>query len=204
MSWLDNIGSKVMPMASAEKRAEARRKADELARDNDWLAMILDHHRQIESHVTAILNAATADARRASMKRLALVLTGHSNAEEVTIYPAILEYSGTMSTAMAYEEQEMTKIQMAKLEALDPMSEAWREKMEHIKSSLEQHVYQEEKSWFPEVATKAPREERERLSRRYAEEFERYCGPPREQMQMPLQMAAEESDASVHSDMGNS
>jgi hemerythrin superfamily protein len=194
MSWLDNIGSKVMPMASAEKRAEARRHAEELARDNDWLAMILDHHRQIESHVTAALNGATADARKASMKRLALVLTGHSNAEEVTIYPAILEYSGTMSTAMAYEEQEITKIQMAKLERLDPMSEDWREKMEHIKSALEQHVYQEEKSWFTEVATNAPMAERERLSRRYAEEFARYCGPGHEQAQMPLQMAAEQAD----------
>ena len=34
MSWLDKIGSTIFPLASDERRAEARRRAEELARSN--------------------------------------------------------------------------------------------------------------------------------------------------------------------------
>jgi hemerythrin superfamily protein len=201
MSWLDKIGSTVFPLASDEKRAEARHKAEELSRGHPWLAQILEHHKAIERCFSDALSATSADARRSAMKELARLNTGHSIAEEVTIYPALVQYNGLLGgkvqAAIAYEEQQMTKIQQAMLEQLDPMSEEWRMKLEHIQSAVQQHVFEEEGHRFAELAEALPPGESARLSRRYSEEFERYCGPAmKEGAFAPMQMAAQESGPS--------
>ena len=199
MSWLDNIASKVFPIVSDEKRAEARRKAQELAHEHQWLSQILAHHKAIEQAFADALSATDVDARRRAMKELARLNTGHSSAEEVTVYPALVQYNGVLGgkvqAAIAYEEQQMTKIQQAMLEQLDPMSEEWRAKLEHIRSAVQQHVYEEEGHRFAELAKALAPGESARLSRRYAEEFERYCGSRASEEAAPaLQMAAQESD----------
>lgn len=202
MSWLDKIGSTVFPLASDEKRAEARRKAEELGRMNQWLGQIVAHHKAIEQCFEDALGATGLDARRHAMKELARLNTGHSIAEEVTVYPALVEHNGVVGgkiqAVLAYEEQQMTKIEQAMLEQLDPMSEEWWTKLEHIKSAVQQHVYEEENHRFAELAKALSPGESARLSRRYAEEFERYCGGPasEEEAEPPLQMAAQESGSS--------
>lgn len=199
MSWLDKIGSTVFPLASDEKRAEARRKAEALAQRHQWLAQIVAHHKAIEQCFADALSATGRDARQHAMKELARLNTGHSIAEEVTVYPALVEHNGALGgkiqAALAYEEQQMTKIQQAMLEKLDPMSDEWRMKLEHIKSAVEQHVYEEEGHRFAELAEALSPSESARLSRRYAEEFERYgVSDEVSEAMAPLQMAAQESD----------
>jgi hemerythrin superfamily protein len=201
MSWLDKIGSAVFPLASDEKRAEARRKAEELARQHQWLAQIVAHHKAIERCFADAFAATDAESRRHAMKELARLNTGHSIAEEVAIYPALIENNGMLGgkvqAALAYEEQQMTKIQQAMLEKLDPMSEEWRAKLEHIRSAVQQHVFEEENHRFVELADALAPGEAARLSRRYAEEFERYgASDGSEDYSRPLQMAAQESDFS--------
>jgi hypothetical protein len=83
------------------------------------------------------------------------------------------------------------------LEKLDPMSEEWRAKLEHIRSAVQQHVFEEENHRFVELADALAPGEAARLSRRYAEEFERYgAGDGGEDYSRPLQMAAQENDFS--------
>lgn len=176
MSFLDKIASGVMPAASDEKRAEARRRIEGMAPGNAWLEKALQHHRRIEAGFAEAMNAAGADSRRKAFKELAVILTGHANAEEAVLYPAVVEHSGKAQATMAYEEQAVTKVQMARLEQIDPASQEWRDKLEHIKSAVEQHVYQEESSWFPDLVERVPAEQRNMLAARFAEEFDRYCG----------------------------
>ena len=176
MSFLDRIAAAVTPAASDEDRAEARRKAEAMSAGNDWLGLVLQHHRQIEAAFDRALGATGASARREALEALGAVLTGHSNAEEAVLYPAVVEHSGKAHATMAYEEQAMAKINMAMLEQLDPMSEDWREKLEHTQGAVAQHVYQEESEWFPDVAQNAPADVQTLLTKRYTEEFDRYCG----------------------------
>lgn len=186
MSFLDRIASAVMLAASAQDRADARLNAQRLAQGHDWLAEVLEHHRQIEQAFDAALNADGAEARRAATNDLGILLTGHSMAEEAVLYPAIVEYSGKTNATMAFEEQSMAKVQFAQLEKLDPSSQQWREKLEHIKSAVEQHVYQEESNWYPEVLENIPAHERGRLTERYNEEFSRYCTSSADRPAVPL------------------
>jgi len=176
MSLLDKIAAAVTPMASEEARAQARLDAEQLARNNEWLGQVIDHHRQIEAGFYRALHAAGAPERRSAAADLAVILMAHSNAEEAVLYPALVEGSSKAHTTLAYEEQAAAKINMAILESLDPMSQEWTDKLRHIQGAVAQHVYQEESSWFPDLVRNVPADKQQQLTKRYAEEFGRNSG----------------------------
>jgi len=192
MSIFDKLASRIMPPESAEDRANARKVAQSLAGDGDWLAIVLEQHRQIEALFTQAMIARDGAARLAALKRLAVVLTGHANAEESVLYPALADGGEKGHAAMAYQEQAMTKVEMALLEKLDPMGQEWRDKLEHVQGAVLHHVYEEEGTWFAELQQHLPVAERPRLTRRFVEEFERYTRGPAE-ARPPLQMAAQQT-----------
>jgi len=174
MSLLDKIAAAVTPMATDEERAQAREEATQLAQGNDWLAQILDHHRQIEAGFDRALNAQSAGDRRDAAAELGALLMAHSNAEEAVIYPSLVEGSSKHHATMAYEEQAAAKINMAILETLDPLSNEWTDKLRHIQGAVAQHVYQEESSWFPDLIQNVPPEKQKLMTQRYSQEFGRY------------------------------
>lgn len=174
MSLLDKALAAVMPLESEEKRAKARREAESLAKPDSWLAMVLDHHRQIERAFADALGANDGAARRVKARQLAVVLTGHSIAEEAVLYPAMADTGHKTHAGMGYDEQAMVKVEMALLEKLEPMSQDWTDKLTHIRDAVAHHVYQEESDWFPELLDETT--DQAILTRRYTEEFERYVG----------------------------
>jgi hemerythrin superfamily protein len=175
MSFLDKIMATVMPPESEQDRADARQKAEALATANGWLATALDHHRQIESAFARARTAIDAAERKQAMKELALILTGHAQAEETVLYPALVEHDEKAHASLAYEEQQATKVQMHELEHLEPMSQEWLDKLEHIRGAVLHHMYEEEGTWFIELAEKGAAESAV-LTQRFTEEFERYAG----------------------------
>lgn len=178
MSFLDKIMARVMPPESEQDRADARQKAEGLAAQHGWLAMALDHHRQIEGAFDRARNGFDGAERQQAMKELALVLTGHSVAEETVLYPALVEHGEKAHASLAYEEQTATKVQMHELEHLEPMSQEWLDKLDHIRGAVLHHIYEEEGTWFIELAEKAGAET-QLLTQRFAEEFDRYAGHAR-------------------------
>ena len=176
MSIFDKVIAAVTPPESVEDRAEARSKAAAAAMPGDWLGQIIDHHRGIESAFAAVKSANDATSRTHALKLLGVLLTGHANAEEAVIYPALAADGEKAHASMAYDEQAMTKIQMAMLEKLDPMSQDFIDKLEHIEGAVAHHVYQEEGNWFLDLKQKAQPHEETLLTRRYTEEYQRYVG----------------------------
>jgi hemerythrin superfamily protein len=176
MSVFDKIASTIMPPESEEDRAEARRTVEACATGDDFIGDIVAHHRQIEQLFVRARAAGDAAARTAAMKELATFLTGHAQAEEVAIYPIIADEESKRHAAMAYQEQVMTKIELAKLELLDPMSQEWRDKLEHIEGAVRHHIYEEEGTWFPELVREVSPTIRAHVTKRFREEFARYVG----------------------------
>jgi hypothetical protein len=176
MSLFDKIVAAVTPPESDETRLEARAKARQLARPGDWLEQVLDHHDQIETAFAAVKGAAGADAQRAAQKRLALILTGHANAEESVLYPALVDDGHKAHAGLGYEEQAATKVQLALLERIEPLTDAYFDKLEHIRGAVTHHMYQEESSWFLDLQRELSDADQALLSSRYAEEIERYVG----------------------------
>jgi len=176
MSIIDKVVSAVTPLESDEARREARARARSAAHPGDWLSMVVQHHEQIEAAFAAVKSASTTAAQTAALKKLAIVLTGHSNAEESVIYPAMTKAGEKGHAGTAYTEQAAAKTQMALLEGLAPMTQEYLDKLEHIRGAVTHHMYEEEKHWFIELHDKAPQADQAKLTERYDEEFSRYVG----------------------------
>jgi Hemerythrin HHE cation binding domain len=176
MSIIDRIVAAVTPPESEEARREARAIALAAATPGDWLSMVLEHHENIEAAFIAVEEATTMAAQIAAQKQLATILTGHSVAEEAVLYPALADGGEKGHATMAYTEQSAAKVQMALLEKLEPLSEDFMEKLEHIRGAVVHHMYEEERNWFLDLKQNVETSEQTRLTTRYLEEFSRYVG----------------------------
>ena len=92
------------------------------------------------------------------------------------LYPALALNDEKGHATMAYTEQSATKVQMAALQDMDPMTQDYLDKLEHIRSAVAHHVYEEEGNWFVDLAERCDEAQQQKLSTRYTEEFERYAG----------------------------
>ncbi len=173
MSIFDRIASALAPTASDEERAEARRALEELATGQLFAEDILRQHKQIEQLFVDARSASGA-AAQGVVNELSLLLNGHAMAEEAVVYPEVSESSSKVHAGMGYEEHAMTKVQLAELQKLPPASEQWIEKLDHIESAVQQHIYQEESSWLPDVIRNAPLEARQRMSFEFRDYFNRF------------------------------
>lgn len=174
MSVLDKVVAAVTPPESAEARAEANAKAWAAAEPGDFLTTALEHHKLLLAAFAAAKAASDATSRTAAQKHLGVVLVGHAGAEETVLYPALADAGETGHANMAYVEQVAVKMQMAALEALEPMSQDWTDKIEHIEGAVRHHMFEEEGTWFLELKAKGKNPERTAL--RFKEEYERYVG----------------------------
>jgi len=73
-----------------------------------------------------------------------------------------------------YTEQAGAKANMGELEYLNPMSQDYLDKLEHIRGAVAHHMYEEESARFLDLKKLSPADQA-RLTERYAEEFDRYC-----------------------------
>lgn len=176
MSVLDKMIAAVTPPESDEARAEARANARAAAEPGDWFSMILDHHLLLEDAFAATKTAGDATSRTAALKKLGVILTGHAGAEETVVYPGLSASDQTGHADMGYTEQAMVKMQMAALEKLDPMSQDFDDKLEHIRGAVAHHMYEEEGTWFLDMKKEAPAADQAMMTKRYTEEWQRYVG----------------------------
>jgi hemerythrin superfamily protein len=176
MSIIDKVVAAVTPPESAEARVEARAKAESLATPGDWLSQILDHHLAIQSQFEALKRAASVDERIAAQKQLSFLLAGHSIAEEMAIYPAMAGAHQPGHAELAYQEQSAAKLELGLLETLDPLSEDYQDKLKHIEGAVTHHIYSEEATWFPKLVEESSPAQKEAITARYNEEYERYAG----------------------------
>jgi hypothetical protein len=173
MSIIDKALGALTPPESEAARADAHRKAREAASRGDWLSLALDHHDRIRAGFEACRCAQPGPPRIEAMKRLALVFVGHSQAEEIVLYPALAKAGEKAHATQAYTEQVTAKMQMAELERIDPTGQPWLDKLEHIRGAVLHHMYEEEKSWFLELKDRY--DDQGFLTQRFQEEFERYA-----------------------------
>jgi len=176
MTILDKVIAAVTPPESQEERDSARAKARDAAQAAPWLARVLTHHQQIEAAFAAVKAAADTTGRRQAQRWLSTLLTGHSLAEEAVLYPAMALDDQKAHATAAYTEQSGAKINLAALETIDPMSQDYLDKLEHVRGAVVHHIYEEEDKWFPELARTGDTAMQARLSARYTEEFDRYMG----------------------------
>ena len=176
MSLFDNAGTVVTPAQSDESRVEARSRAHAASTSGDWLSMVLQHHVQIKKSFVAVKAAADPATRVAAQRKLGVILTGHSIAEETVLYPALMTANEKGQSTMAYTEHSAAKVQMALLERIAPMTQPYLDKLEHIQGAVAHHVYEEEGTWLIELKEKISAVNQAKWTQRYKEKFTRYVG----------------------------
>src|SRR4051794_25512498 len=102
MSVVDKVLAKLTPPESEDKRSEATARARAMAAPGDWLSMALDHHAQIRAAFAAARTAESSAERTMALKALALILNGHSLAEELVLYPALAQIGEKAHAGLAY------------------------------------------------------------------------------------------------------
>lgn len=175
-SALEKAVATVTPTESESQRADARSKARSAAGPGDWLELALEQHVEIENAFSRAKTAPASEGRTA-LKHLAIVLTGHANAEESVIYPALALIGEKSHASHGYKEQATVKMGMAELERATPASQEFLEKLEHIRNAVAHHMYEEESTWFMELRRHASADDQRQLTDRYREEYERYVRP---------------------------
>ena len=175
MSLLDKVVAAVTPPESEDARRKARARAQAAAEGNDWLAQILQHHEQIEAAFAAVRAANDALARGTALTELAILLGAHANAEEAVIYPALIHFGHKSHGTAGYPEQAGAKANLGELEYLDPLTQEFLDKLEHVRGAVAHHVYEEENDRFLDLK-KLSAADQAHLTQRYAEEFERNMG----------------------------
>lgn len=176
MSILEKVAAAIRPPESALQRIDARQQAQAAASPDDWLSLVLAHHRDLEAGFAAVKSAGNATARITAQKKLGILLTGHAIAEEGVIYPALADQGDKLHADMGYDEQARVKMQMASLEQLDPMGDDYLARLSHIHRAVTHHMYQEEGFWFLTLKEHAPADVQAAITFRYKEEYERYVG----------------------------
>ena len=176
MSILDKVVAAVTPMESDQQRQQARAQALAAAGGNDWLSLVLSHHTQIDAAFEALRGCPDAASRRAAQKELGVLLTGHANAEEAVLYPAMARMGEKGAATTSFTEQAGAKIALGEMEFMDPMSQEYLDKLEHVCGAVRHHMYEEESSRFLELKQKMPQLDQDQLTQRFREEFNRYAG----------------------------
>ncbi len=84
--------------------------------------------------------------------RLKEELDTHSYIEETIFYPALSDDNRTHAlTLSAYEEHKVIKGLLEEMQAMPVDTEQWTAKFKVLKTSVEQHVQEEEKDIFPQA-----------------------------------------------------
>jgi hemerythrin superfamily protein len=174
MSISDHISVAITARERDRTHKSARAGALQAATPGTWLAMVLEHHGQIEEAFAEVKAATTLMGRVAAQHTLAVILTGHANAEESVLYPALAAVDERSQATAAYAEQALAKMQMAALERLAPMSQDYLDLLEQIRHAVSNHIYEEERHWLMELKARVPVAEQSKLTMRYMEEFDRY------------------------------
>ncbi|HEV2568751.1 hemerythrin domain-containing protein [Sphingomonas sp.] len=168
------------PLVSDETRLRARENARTQALPNRVVQLIIDDHNRIERAFEAVRSASTAESQRGAELELANLLNGHAAAEETVIYPELVDNSQHGAAFMGYEEQAATKVQLALLSKLEPLTQDYLDKLEHIRGAVTHHMYQEENSWLVTLERGLLSDDRVRVRARYKEEMRRFAAPAAE------------------------
>lgn len=140
MSVLNKWVAAIVPHETDQARIDARSTAQAIAERTPWLALVLAHHQRIEAEFSNIVDANTAAARHAGLRRLTEVVTGHDLAEESVLYPAMALADQKAHSGEAYVEQAATKVQFAALGDMDAMSSEFLVTLERVREALAHHI----------------------------------------------------------------
>lgn len=147
----------------------------QLTRGN-WMEQVKAQHQAIVAGLQRVKAARTAPAMLAEFKRANVVLTGHSIAEEVVLYPGLAMIGAKPQSDQAYSEQQGAKVLAAMIDnsLTNGDMQTAATTLGQLEKALMDHVGGEEGSWYPTLMQKADAKMNAKMSADFAMHFTRY------------------------------
>jgi hemerythrin superfamily protein len=142
----------------------------------DWMAQVRAQHREIDRHFQLVKTAKTDADRTSHFRMLASLLSGHSLAEEVALYPGLFIQGEESDSKEAYDEQSMAKVLTARIDnamAMGRRDEAMK-LVGQLETAVKAHVAHEEKEWYPALMKKATAQMNAKMTADFRREFTKY------------------------------
>lgn len=118
----------------------------------DIFELIKKDHRLVESIFSEIEEAKDAKKLPALFEQLYKELNIHSEAEELTLYPAMREYEETEELLEEAEEEHVeVKTMLEEMRPLKPTSAEFKTRLADLKAAVQHHVEEEETELFSQV-----------------------------------------------------
>lgn len=142
----------------------------------DWMQQVRAQHREIDRHFAMLKNTRDRDAgmRDMHLKQLATVLTGHSIAEEVALYPGVAITGDRPGSDKLYMDQQHAKVMVAEIDAMPRMGPMFMERLTALEAAIKAHVAEEETQKYPQLMRTATREMNLKMTADFRREFTRY------------------------------
>ena len=142
----------------------------------EWMTQVKEQHKEIVRHFELI--KATTDRqmpqRMQYFKMLATLLTGHSIAEEVALYPGLAMVGDTAGSDKLYAEQSHAKVMVAELDAMPKSGPEFLTRLSTLQSAIMAHATDEETRLYPELLQKASPAMNQKMTTDFRKEFNRY------------------------------
>lgn len=127
---------------------------------------LLEHdHREVEEFFAEFDKATTAEDKRAIADKLIIELVRHSEAEEQAVYPVIAKKVEDGKDLVEHEIDEHSKAEklMKQMEGLDADDPQLGVLMGELKTSILEHIREEEGEAFPKLREATSKDELDKL-----------------------------------------
>lgn len=134
------------------------------------LDLIKTDHRKVESLFAEIDKSDAPHKLQTLFNQLYKELSIHTEAEELTLYPALREYEDTDDLLEeAEEEHTEAKELLEEIKSLNPSSSEFKERISELKNAVQHHVQEEENNIFSVVRECMDKSELNQLGTEFTE-----------------------------------
>ena len=121
----------------------------------DVIEILTKDHREVETMFVELeqlmANPGDDERRKDLVDQVTIELVRHAVAEEVVVYPRVLEKVSEEEAERAKREHAEAEETMKRLERLDPDDAAFDSELRTLMSEIRQHVIEEEGEMFPHL-----------------------------------------------------
>lgn len=135
----------------------------------DVIALIEEDHREVEELFSQFETSDDTGKRAEIGERIIQELTIHAELEEAILYPAIKRAlpDGKALIDHATKEHEQAESLIERLDGTDPDDPEVRQGFSELRSTVEEHVQEEEREVLPKFEAAASRDQLDKLGTQY-------------------------------------
>jgi len=142
----------------------------------NWMQQVKAQHMEVDRHFAMLRQSGPreAAARDGHLKMLATLLTGHSIAEEVALYPGLAMIGDVGASDKLYMEQQHAKVMIAQIDAMPRQGPQFMDRLATLESAIKAHVADEEGNQYPKLMRQATPAQNAKMTADFRREFTRY------------------------------